>query len=132
MTSGAAVLPRVPVSVGELLDKITILRIKREKIASGEGARHVADELSLLEGVATSLDLPDLGTLETDLGAVNRRLWDIEDEIRELERSGDFGARFIEVARSVYRFNDWRAALKREINAAAGSRLMEVKHYAGA
>jgi len=121
-----------PCSLGELIDKITILRIKAERIGEEEKLANVRRELALLEGLAredgpsgSSIDL-----LADQLAAVNARLWDIEDAIRTCEREGDFGPRFVALARSVYGENDVRAALKRAINTLANSVLIEEKSYA--
>lgn len=118
----------VPVSVGELLDKIAILRIKRARIPDPAKLANVARELAALE----ALDVPGrepLGALEGELRAVNEALWDVEDDIRALDARGDFGPAFVALARSVYRLNDRRAALKRAINERAGSGLVEEKSY---
>lgn len=121
----------VEVAAGELLDKITILEIKRSKFDDPEKLKNVVAELETLARVrddALTLD----GTAQRlvgDLEAVNRELWDIEDEIRDCERRGDFGERFIELARAVYHKNDRRAALKRDLNERLGSRLVEEKSY---
>jgi len=120
-----------PISVGELIDKITILRIKRERIR-GAGARaNVARELeSLLEIRARAgLVAGDVDGLEEQLFQVNGRLWDIEDQLRSLERENKFQERFIELARSVYRLNDQRSTLKRKINEVTGSGIIEEKSY---
>ncbi|HEU0221325.1 MAG TPA: DUF6165 family protein [Paracoccaceae bacterium] len=121
----------VPVAPGELLDKITILRIKLKHIADPAKLANVRTELALLEEVcARALPaLPELDRLTEALQAVNAALWDIEDAIRDRERAGDFGPRFVELARSVYRTNDRRAELKREINTLLGSRIVEEKSY---
>jgi len=122
---------RVPVSFGELLDKITILQIKSERIADPEKVRNVRKELALLQDVGAK-GLPssaDLGAPMTELKAVNEALWDIEEEIRQCEKKRDFGPRFIELARSVYHQNDRRGALKRQINQSLGSELIEEKDY---
>jgi tetratricopeptide (TPR) repeat protein len=123
----------IEVAPGELLDKITILEIKSALITDAAKLRNVRLELAELsalcrEGLPSS---PELAELTAQLKAVNERLWKIEDEIRECERDQDFGPRFIELARSVYRENDRRAALKRAINDMLGSRLIEEKSYAG-
>ena len=120
-----------PISVGELIDKITILRIKRERIRAAPAQANIARELDrLLEiRVRASVDLADLAGLEDELFQVNGRLWDVEDELRALEQHGDFGERFIELARSVYRLNDRRSALKRRINTVTGSAIVEEKSY---
>jgi tetratricopeptide (TPR) repeat protein len=121
----------VEVSAGELLDKITILEIKSERIRDTAQLRNVCTELGALERVRAER-LPvsaALAPLVAELRAVNRALWEIEDAVRVCERSGDFGPRFIELARSVYQHNDRRAALKRQINALLRSRLVEEKSY---
>jgi Flp pilus assembly protein TadD len=121
-----------PCSLGELIDKITILRIKGKRIREREKLANVHRELELLERLAgesgptgSSIDL-----FADRLAAVNARLWDIEDAIRTCEREGDFGPRFVALARSVYGENDLRAALKRAINTLASSALVEEKSYA--
>ena len=121
----------VPVSAGELLDKIAILRIKAARIVSPEKVANVTRELHALEGVAMQgiqAD-PALPPLEAKLRAVNEALWDIEDDIRARDAAGDFGADFVRLAQAVYRTNDRRAAIKREINRVTGSALVEEKSY---
>ena len=124
--------PHVPVSVGELIDKITILEIKDERIADAAKRANVRVELDTLNTARAAAVAPsaDLDRLTADLKAVNQALWDIEDDIRDCERNRDFGPRFVELARSVYVQNDKRAALKRAINELLGSRLVEEKSYA--
>jgi tetratricopeptide (TPR) repeat protein len=115
------------VSAGELLDKLTILQIKAERITDPAKLRNVHTELEALEAVrATLAPSPEL---TEELKAVNEQLWDVEDEIRLCEQQRNFGPRFIELARSVYRINDRRAALKRALNEQLGSRLIEEKSY---
>jgi hypothetical protein len=123
--------PVVPVSWGELIDKLTILEIKRERIG-GAGARaNVEREYALLHGAASAaLGRPEVSRLARALKAVNERLWDIEDAIRRKEAEADFGPGFVELARSVYLQNDERASLKRKINEALDSALVEEKSYA--
>src|SRR5690242_15105654 len=120
-----------PISVGELIDKITILRIKRERIRGAAAQTNIARELeSLLEIRARAgLVAGDVDRLEEQLFQVNGRLWDIEDQLRSLERGNTFQERFIELARSVYRFNDQRSTLKRKINEVTGSAIVEEKSY---
>jgi hypothetical protein len=121
----------VPVSPGELLDKITILRIKRARILDAAKLANVRLELDLLE--RTWRDSPfaaaDIGRDERALQEVNERLWDIEDRIRDKEAHQSFDRDFIELARAVYHCNDERAAIKKRINQALGSRLVEEKSY---
>jgi hypothetical protein len=122
---------KVPISPGELLDKITILRIKAARISDAAKLANVKHELSLLEGVWTA-SVPQARHPHVDeaaLGAVNTRLWAIEDDIRAQEAARDFGARFIELARAVYVENDARAAIKKRINIALGSSIVEEKSY---
>jgi len=122
----------VEIAPGELLDKITILEIKREHIADAAKLRHVEVELAALQAVRQDTLAPSepLAALTAELKAANEQLWQVEDDIRDCERRKDFGPRFIELARSVYRHNDRRAALKRRINELLGSRLIEEKAYA--
>lgn len=120
-----------PISVGELFDKISILEIKRARLA-GEPLDNVRRELAALSPLVDRLmERPGLERAIGYLQDVNLELWHIEDEIRACEARGDFGSRFIELARSVYKVNDRRAALKREINLACGSTIVEEKYYAG-
>lgn len=122
----------VPLSPGELLDKITILEIKRALIEDDAKVKNVVDELSVLEGVRDR-EVPastDVATLTNSLRDVNRALWKIEDDIREHERRGDFSASFVELARAVYKTNDVRASLKREVNTLLDSPIFEEKSYA--
>ena len=123
----------VSISPGELLDKITILEIKAERISNPEKLRHVRAELAeLAEARERSIfERDELGALTAELRAVNEALWDIEDQIRLCERDGDFGPAFVDLARSVYRNNDHRAVIKRKINDLLGSRIVEEKSYAG-
>lgn len=120
----------IPVSAGELVDKITILRVKAERIDAAKRA-NVQKELALLEAVASErlAASPVLESLIAELLAVNAALWDIEEGKRDCERRGDFGAGFIELARAVYRENDRRAAIKRRINDLTGSDIVEEKSY---
>lgn len=124
--------PRIPVSWGELIDKITILEIKAERLHVLEALANVRRELAvLLEALAEMADPPPgLAPLRSALGAVNRRLWDIEDNIREKEASQSFDADFIELARAVYRSNDERSRIKREINELLRSDIVDEKQYA--
>jgi ADP-heptose:LPS heptosyltransferase len=120
-----------PVSVGELIDKITILEIKAERIADPEKRANVRRELAALDTVRTrELALtPALDHLSAELRAVNRQLWDIEDRLRECERDQRFDPDFIGLARGVYGCNDRRAALKGRINELTGSTIVEEKSY---
>jgi hypothetical protein len=123
---------RIPVAPGELIDKITILEIKMERIRDVAKLANVRAELAELTA-ARERCLPDsseLAHLTSALKEVNEALWQIEDDLRECERTRDFGPRFIELARFVYQHNDRRASLKRQINEQFGSRLIEEKSYA--
>jgi hypothetical protein len=122
----------VPIGPGELVDKITILEIKSERLASLEKLANVRAELAALTAArdAAIAASETLGALTAALKRVNEALWKIEDEIRDCERSGDFGPRFIELARAVYHSNDERAAIKRQINDLLGSAIVEEKSYA--
>jgi len=122
---------RVEIAPGELIDKITILEIKRERMQDAAKLRNVTTELEVLTKARDTSLAPSetLSQRAAELKAVNEALWLIEDEIRDCERRGDFGARFIELARSVYRQNDRRAAIKRQINELFGSSLIEEKSY---
>jgi hypothetical protein len=121
----------VPISPGELLDKITILRIKAARMTDATKVANVRLELSLLEKTwRESVDASvDVSADERGLQQVNERLWVIEDDIRDKERAQAFDARFIELARAVYVENDERAAIKKRINVKLGSRIVEEKSY---
>ena len=114
----------IPVPVADLLDRITILRIKSRRV-QGEALGHVQRELALLDARWDFGDVPEAARLE----AVNGELWDVEDALRRHESQGTFGEEFVELARSVYRLNDERARLKRAVNGRLGSELVEVKAY---
>jgi hypothetical protein len=120
-----------PVSYGELIDKVTILEIKSERMSDPAKLANVRDELQLLTSLwdADAASGTDIAAERAELKRVNEALWEIEDEIRVKERDQAFDARFIELARAVYRTNDKRAAVKRGINLKLGSRLVEEKSY---
>ena len=122
---------RIEIAPGELIDKITILEIKAERIADAAQRGNVLVELATLTDVRAAAIPPDgeIDRLAAELKTVNEALWEIEDDIRECDRDGDFGPRFVELARAVYRTNDRRAALKQAINLRLGSRLVEEKSY---
>jgi len=122
---------KVPVSPGELLDKITILRIKSRRMTDAEKLANVRLELDALENLwsSSAYALIDVERDVHALLAVNERLWSIEDDIRDKERAQDFGADFIRLARAVYIENDERAAIKRRLNLKLGSALIEEKSY---
>ncbi len=122
----------VPVSPGEVIDKITILRIKAARISDPVKLANVRRELELLERTwaGSTYASRDVARDEAALQAVNERLWDIEDKIRDKERARSFDAEFIALARAVYVENDERAAVKKRINVALGSAIIEEKSYA--
>ena len=117
-----------PLSLGELIDKITILQIKTQHL-QGAALENVKQELDALESTLSNLPLYIEVSLVQQLKEVNQNLWKIEDDIRDQERQQAFGETFIDLARSVYKQNDRRAAIKREINLAYGSALTEEKSY---
>jgi hypothetical protein len=121
----------VPVSPGELIDKITILRIKSERMTDAAKLTNVRTELRALEETwaESAYAKLDIRADESALQAVNARLWVIEDDIRDKERAQAFDAEFIRLARAVYVENDERAAIKRRINQTLGSSLVEEKSY---
>jgi uncharacterized protein DUF6165 len=120
----------VPISPGELLDKITILRIKSARMTDAAKVANVRTELAVLEKTwKDAVGSADVADDERGLQAVNERLWVIEDDIRDKERAQAFDAKFIELARSVYIENDERAAIKKRINVKLGSRIVEEKSY---
>ena len=121
----------IPVSPGELLDKITILRIKSQRMHDAAKVAHVRLELELLQHSWASLGSATLQVAaeERALQAVNEQLWDIEDRIRDKEAARSFDQEFIALARAVYQRNDERAAIKKRINLALGSRIVEEKSY---
>jgi hypothetical protein len=124
---------RVPVSIGELIDKITILEIKAERIADPAKRRNVLAELEVLLDAKRSIaiDAADVGPFAKELKSINLALWDIEDAIRDAEARQDFGPRFIELARSVYQMNDRRARVKYQINSTFKSEFVDEKSYKG-
>jgi tetratricopeptide (TPR) repeat protein len=131
-SGGAGRTIDIPGAVGELIDKIAILNIKARRIADPDKLVNVRRELALLTAKLdeTGIDRDNLSPLEAELAAVNEKLWDVEDGIRLCEKAGDFGQRFVALARAVYVTNDRRAAIKREINRRCNSAIVEEKHYA--
>jgi hypothetical protein len=122
----------VPISVGELVDKVTILEIKSVNIADADKRANIGRELDALASVLAPIlsATPALKPLKEELRAINETLWQIEDDIRDCERQREFGAAFVALARSVYQTNDRRAAAKRKIDELTGSDLTEEKSYA--
>lgn len=122
----------VPISVGELFDKISILEIKSERLSDKQKLKNVIHELQLLRDIADALDLgarAELATIFPKLKQVNERIWEAEDKIRDFEKNRIFDSSFLEVARSIYRLNDSRAAAKRELNLLTNSTVVEEKSY---
>ncbi len=123
----------IPISVGELIDKLTILEIKHERIRDPAKRSNVERELRTLTEIwhASACGEVSVEPERQRLKAVNAELWDIEDRIRGKEAREEFDEEFIRLARSIYRLNDRRAGIKRALNAALGSELIEEKSYAG-
>ena len=123
---------KVVLSVGELIDKITILELKMKFIKNKEQLNNVKNELGTLKPLLkeNNLETPKINELFAELYEINLELWKIEDKIREKERQSDFKDEFISLARSVYFTNDKRAEIKKKINLISGSELIEEKSYA--
>jgi hypothetical protein len=121
----------VPVSPGEVLDKITILEIKSERMSDPEKVANVKIELGLLQETWASSVRENsvINDLHTQLKKINEALWEIEDDIRDKERAKEFDERFIELARSVYFTNDRRSQVKKDLNLHLGSQIIEEKSY---
>ena len=121
----------VEVSIGELLDKISILEIKKEKIKDPEKLKFISNEHSLLKGELNNNLKPDnkLNSLFQSLKEINAKLWVIEDDKRQCEKDKDFGEKFIKLSRNVHFLNDDRAKIKLEINNHTGSTIKEIKEY---
>ena len=124
----AAALIQIPVSLGELVDKLTILSLKCRHL-SGEALLHVQAEHGLLQAVLSGAGVAVEPALQSDLLTVNAALWDVEEQLRQLEARQEFGEAFVHLARQVYRLNDRRHQLKRAISASCGSALLEEKSY---
>ena len=122
---------QVPVSPGEVLDKITILEIKSERIGDADKLANVKRELELLQAFwLRSVEQDEtVRRIHSELKAINETLWEIEDDIRDKERAREFDQRFIDLARSVYVTNDKRADAKKELNVYLGSEIVEEKSY---
>ena len=119
------------ISAGELIDKITILEIKKAKISNMDKLNEIEKELSSLNKTMKKF-IPNenlISNFKNDLKEINLKLWHIEDDKRLAEKNNDFGKNFIELARNVYKFNDERAKIKLAINNALGSNIKEVKSY---
>ena len=122
---------KTPISLGELIDKISILRIKKKNIEDDEKQKSIDKELKLLNEVLESVldDHENINEYLNQLIVINTKLWKVEDNIREFERQKIFDKEFIELARSVYFINDERSRIKLEINKKFGSQIVEVKSY---
>jgi hypothetical protein len=122
----------VPISPGELIDKITILQIKSERMSDAAKLANVRTELALLDATwrQSAHATVNIDAEWSELKRINSALWDIEDRIRDKERARQFDQEFIELARAVYVTNDERATVKRTINTKLGSRIVEEKSYA--
>ena len=122
---------QIPISPGELLDKITILQIKSERIDDPAKVANVRTELDMLQKVwrESVTDDDELRALSAELKSINEALWEIEDDIRDEERNKRFGERFIELARAVYVTNDERANAKKKVNLHLNSSIVEEKSY---
>lgn len=121
--------PLIPVSIGELFDKVSILEIKLLKIKNKDKLANVRNEWEMLKKITEQYDTSLIKTTYKDLVAVNKSLWEIEDKLRKQEKHKQFNDRFIELARGVYYSNDRRSDLKREINKVLGSTIVEEKDY---
>jgi hypothetical protein len=121
---------KIEVSNGEFLDKLSILEIKISKIQDAEKLKNIENEYAMLKPLGEKL-IQTVKSHYDNLLKINNLLWNIEDKIRDLERDGDFGEAFIHTARQVYRFNDERAQVKKEINLITNSDIIEEKSYSG-
>ena len=121
----------VPAALGDVVDRLTILALKRERLSDPTARGKVAREHDALLAAWAAAVLPECRSLPewAELASVNQALWEVEDALRACEASGAFDARFVESARSVYRINDRRAALKRSVNLSLGSDLVEEKQH---
>jgi len=123
------VIVNAPISIGELIDKITILELKLEFLTNTAKLENVNIELAHLTKILNELIIPDIVVERDALKLVNRRLWHIENFKRECEKNQTFGEEFVETARQVYLKNDLRAEIKRRINVMVGSTIVEEKSY---
>lgn len=118
----------IPISVGELIDKLTILIIKQEQITDLEKLKNIKQEYELLSSILDTHNI-DIEQEQTQLYNINQKLWDIEDQLRQKEKLKQFDQQFVELARLVYYTNDQRAEIKKQINIKLGSTLIEEKSY---
>ena len=116
---------KIEVSNGEIVDKLTILELKRQNAQTEEQTRHIEDELNYLKPIVEGMDIPE--SLLNNLREVNKKLWEVEDMLREYEKTSNFGGQFITFARAVYQTNNARFKLKSRINEITNSRLVEEK-----
>ena len=122
--------PSIPVSWGELIDKVTILEIKSERLTTEIALQNVRQELAALRALAEdAVRSPEVTALKAELKRINETLWDIEDDIREKEAAKSFDDEFVRLARAVYHNNDERGRVKRKINVALKSDMTEEKQY---
>ena len=120
----------IPISLGELIDKISILEIKKDKINDSEKLKFINKELQNLKEVLTKKEISDeINKQINEIKIVNSKLWDIEDQLRKYEKKKIFNDKFIDLARSVYRYNDMRAKIKKKINQDFNSEIIEIKSY---
>ena len=119
----------IPVSIGELIDKITILQIKSKRISNENQLVNIRRELQALEAARTSLRLVGADGMQAELLEVNSQLWEVEDALRRAESEDDFGPEFVTLARSVYKLNDIRFLIKKNLNKTFRSSLLEEKSY---
>jgi hypothetical protein len=120
----------IKIGIGEAIDRVTILIIKEEKIGDEDKLKNITLELDLLTNKLLPVpELPEMKDLFGKLLSINGELWDVEDALRVMEAQKDFGVKFIELARSVYRLNDERAAIKKKINELYNSEIVEEKSY---
>ncbi|MBM3349885.1 MAG: hypothetical protein FJY58_09365 [Betaproteobacteria bacterium] len=124
-------LPHAPISWGELIDKVTILELKAQNLVGANALVNVENELRIIKVFSDSVikRIPELEHKKNALFEINQQLWQIEDAIRQKESERDFGLDFVELARMVYKTNDRRANIKREINQLTGSAFFEEKSY---
>ena len=122
---------KAPTSIGDLIDRLSILEIKKERIHDLNKIEYINTELKSLQVLLNeeNINLKKINNLYEEISNINSKLWEIEDDIRECERNKDFGDNFIKLARSVYINNDIRAKIKSKINKEFGSKIMEVKSY---
>jgi hypothetical protein len=120
----------IEVSTGEIVDKFTILTLKQANINDEEKLKSVIKELNYLSEKLSELSIPTDEILMVELLKVNSSLWKVEDLLRDFEKANSFGAEFIDLARSVYKLNDKRSYIKKEINIKYGSKFIEEKQYA--